>query len=249
MSEFIIDFMDDIIHTKFGQASIYVDACFLLAYMDLDDVNGDKVAKIIDTWSKAGIKEIAISNHVVGEVIHNLFKNRIREVLSITYKMKKSKKYKDFKYEPDEDNIKTIGDRQTANRLMQLVPERKLELLLEERELYQNIDQLIKSFKKEYSCDREGIHSYYNHAVDIFENIIRDFSSININTITLVSDETAQQVANSYIRLQQLDAHDALHLAIARVNQCDYFATLDGDFVHSYYSKEDMGEMKIIRVA
>jgi predicted nucleic acid-binding protein len=241
--------MDDIMHTKFGQASIYVDACFLLTYLDLDDYRGDKVAKIIDRWSEAGIKEISISNHVVGEVIHNLFKNRIREVLSIAYKISKSKKYKHFKYDPNEEELEIIGDRKTADRLMRLVPESKLEILLKEKELYYNIDQLVKEFKNQYSANREGLHCYYNHAVDTFENIIRDLSAININTVTLSSDETTQQVANSYMRLQQLDAHDALHLAVARVHGCHYFATLDGDFIHSYYSKEYMGEMKIIRIA
>ncbi|MDQ0233074.1 hypothetical protein [Metabacillus malikii] len=36
MSEFIID-SNDIIYEDFSQASVAVDACFLLAYLDTDD--------------------------------------------------------------------------------------------------------------------------------------------------------------------------------------------------------------------
>ncbi|UTW70109.1 hypothetical protein KHA80_05395 [Anaerobacillus sp. HL2] len=51
MSSFIID-SNDVIYEDFSQASVAVDACFLLAYLDADDSRGDRVAELLDKWSK-----------------------------------------------------------------------------------------------------------------------------------------------------------------------------------------------------
>ncbi|WP_041469501.1 hypothetical protein [Geobacillus sp. Y412MC52] len=45
-----------------------------------------------------------------------------------------------------------------------------------------------------------------------------------------------QDLALAQMRLLQLEAYDALHYAIATYHHYDYFATLDGDFVHALYS-------------
>ena len=51
------------------------------------------------------------------------------------------------------------------------------------------------------------------------------------------------------MQITQLDSTDSDHLAIARINDFDYLATLDSDFVHNYYSNVDGLAMKIIMVA
>lgn len=49
--------------------------------------------------------------------------------------------------------------------------------------------------------------------------------------------------------MQQLDVFDAFHIASSKLHGCNYFATLDSDFVHSYYTPESIGELKILKVA
>ncbi|NNU83783.1 hypothetical protein ETC05_07930 [Geobacillus sp. BMUD] len=68
----------EVLNENFGQASIYIDACFILSYMDSDDPRGDKVCEILQKWDHEGIHKLGISTHVFGEVLHNLF---IQEVL------------------------------------------------------------------------------------------------------------------------------------------------------------------------
>lgn len=57
-----------------------------------------------------------------------------------------------------------------------------------------------------------------------------------------------QNLALSQMRLFQLEAYDALHYAIATYNGYNYFATLDGDFVHNLYSKNS-NATKIVKIA
>ncbi|MFE8696058.1 hypothetical protein ACFYKT_06800 [Cytobacillus sp. FJAT-53684] len=89
MSGFIID-SNDVIYEDFSQASVAVDACFLLAYLDTDDPRGDKFSELFDTWSKENITELVITNKVAAEVVHNLFKNTIRDVLYLVHKINTS---------------------------------------------------------------------------------------------------------------------------------------------------------------
>ncbi|HWL25816.1 MAG TPA: hypothetical protein VNR38_19050 [Ureibacillus sp.] len=86
MSEFIID-STDATFVDFNQASIAIDACFLLAYLDTDDPRGDKVSLLLDRWSKEKINELVITNKVAAEIIHNLFKNKIRDIIYLIHKM------------------------------------------------------------------------------------------------------------------------------------------------------------------
>lgn len=60
MSGFIID-SNDVIYEDFSQASVAVDACFLLAYLDVDDPRGDRVSVLFDKWSKEKITELVIT--------------------------------------------------------------------------------------------------------------------------------------------------------------------------------------------
>ncbi|MED5078200.1 hypothetical protein P9851_13655 [Geobacillus stearothermophilus] len=60
-----------------------------------------------------------------------------------------------------------------------------------------------------------------------------------------------QDLALAQMRLLQLEAYDALHYAIATYHHYDYFATLDGDFVHTLYNQDpDPASItKIIKIA
>ncbi|HDR7066670.1 TPA: hypothetical protein QCW42_003756 [Bacillus cereus] len=57
------------------------------------------------------------------------------------------------------------------------------------------------------------------------------------------------QAAKAHMRITQLDAVDSLHLAIARLNNYEFLATLDSDFVHNYYSSAGPLSTKIVKIA
>jgi signal-transduction protein with cAMP-binding, CBS, and nucleotidyltransferase domain len=74
---------NEIMDEDFKQASVYVDACFCLAYIDPLDSRGDKVAEIIDKWSSENVECVYISNHVMSEIVNNLFKSNILYILEL----------------------------------------------------------------------------------------------------------------------------------------------------------------------
>ena len=59
------------------------------------------------------------------------------------------------------------------------------------------------------------------------------------------SDKKAIDAAAQYMKLYQLEAYDAMHLAIAR-NKCDYFITLDQDFIQNFLKKDKNLQTKVI---
>jgi predicted nucleic acid-binding protein len=243
MSDFIID-SDGVKYLDFNQASIAVDACFLLAYLDADDPRGDKVSVLLDKWSNDKISELVITNKVAAETIHNLFKNNIRDVLYLIHKMNTKR------YRPNPKELEIIGDLNTARNLTKYVPRTKLDELVIQGELYYNIGNILKDFKAN-EVNREGLHTYYNHAVETFQGTIRDLSiDLNINVTTPNLDNIViQETALSIMRIQQLDVFDAFHIASSTLNGCNYFATLDSDFIHTYYSNDSIGYLKILKVA
>lgn len=108
MDRYIID-GTEVKEISYHQASIFVDACFFLAYIDLDDPRGDYVLTILDIWKEHEVKEVIISNHVASETIHNIFKNHIRETLSLTHKALRQR------YQLTDDDMQIIGDYQTPS--------------------------------------------------------------------------------------------------------------------------------------
>lgn len=243
MTKFIID-SSDVKEQNFKQASIAIDACFLLAYLDSDDPRGDKVSELLDLWSKEQIMEIVISNNVAAEVVNNLFKNNIRNVLYLMHK-KNSRGYK-----LTSEDYSIIGDYQTANKLTSLVEKKKLDKLVYNGEFYHNIGSIIKEYKVT-TTDRAGLHQYYNHAIDTFQDLLRDLSVYLDFRVTTpeINDNDLKDLAFSIMRIQQLDVFDAFHIASSKLHGCNYFATLDNDFIHTYYSEGDVGELKIVKVS
>ncbi|TRY24122.1 type II toxin-antitoxin system VapC family toxin [Brevibacillus sp. LEMMJ03] len=51
-----------------------------------------------------------------------------------------------------------------------------------------------------------------------------------------------------YASQYQLESFDALHFAISQVNNCDYFATLDGNFVHGAFITNPV-HTRILKIA
>lgn len=231
----VLDF-NDIKHINYHQASINLDACFILAYFDFNDYRGDRVAEILNKWSKDKVKNLVISTYVLGEVIHNLFKNLIREdIVNLN-----NKNYSEL-----------VGDVKTVDRMLKIVPKDYKNYFKKTDVLNINVDTLMKEFKRLYPSNRVGLDIYYNEAVDKFSEFINYlYNDLNIEVITPPSDTTTKDLALLNMRIQQLSIYDAYHIAITSQYQFDYFATLDGDFEQNYYSKnESQTEVKIIKIA
>ncbi|WP_307345873.1 PIN domain-containing protein [Metabacillus malikii] len=143
-----------------------------------------------------------------------------------------------------------IGDVTTARNLIKYVPSSKLDELVSNGELYYSIESILKDFKKK-QLNREGLHLYYNHAVDTYQGLIRDLSSDLSITVTTpdLDDYDVKELALNIMRMQQLDVFDAFHIASSSLQGCNYFATLDNDFIHTYYTIDIIGELKILKVA
>ncbi|WP_052144936.1 hypothetical protein [Halalkalibacter okhensis] len=242
-SNIVIEF-EEMIDIDFTQASIYMDACFILAYLDSKDARGDKVANIMEKWDKDGIDCVAISNLVMSEVVHNLFKNEIRNVLALTHKILKREKGRSFT--PTAEELDVLNDFETAKRLTSLIPKSKLDDLIRTGQLHYSIEELLKQYKIRFPLDRDPLHHYYNKSVDSYNAFVE---GIGFKVLTPDSGFSTQLAASSYIKLFQLSPYDAFHLALAAENHFDYLATLDSDFVHNYYTKENIGFFKVLKVA
>lgn len=231
----VLDF-NDIKHINYHQASINLDACFVLAYFDFNDDRGDRVAEILNKWSKDQVKNLVISTHVLGEVIHNLFKNLVREDIANFY----NKNYTEL-----------VGDVRTVDRMLKITPHNSKEYFIKTGILNINVDTLMKEFKRLFPSNRDGLDIYYNKAVDKFSGFINYlYNELNIDVITPSSDTTTKDLALLNMRIQQLSIYDAYHIAITSQYQFDYFATLDGDFEQNYYSKnESQVEVNILKIA
>ncbi|KMM36351.1 hypothetical protein AB986_18095 [Alkalihalobacillus macyae] len=236
-----VDFFSDIKNDNFHQKSIYVDACILLAFLDGRDVNGDKVAEALEKWGEDGIGTLGISNHVISEVVHKLFVNDIYKVINLTYR--KLRKNEVLKKEEDD----FIGDLQTARNLMSLVEHQELERLYNGRRTNINIGEVIKNYKRSF-IDRQKLSHYYSSAQNTFEIFLNSLhNDFGIDVSHLSSDKESYFFAHQYMKDFQLEITDALHLAITKQNSFDFFATLDGDFIHDLYEGLDM--TRILRIA
>ncbi|MCC3359129.1 hypothetical protein [Bacillus sp. REN16] len=62
--DFIID-GEQIDFEDFSGASIYLDACFILTYLDKTDSRRTEVARVLDVWADFEDVVIGISNHTI----------------------------------------------------------------------------------------------------------------------------------------------------------------------------------------
>jgi predicted nucleic acid-binding protein len=233
---------EDALSESFQQASIYIDACFILAYMDSDDPRGDKVCEILQKWHGEGVAKLGISSHVFGEVVHNLFIQEILLPLEIYHQKQSNPKLKSH---PDYQ----LGRLEESVSFLYSVSKRQI------RNFYNknfsiNISNLIKSIKKDYPSQRSKLQIFYNNAIERYNEFLSHISE-DFHIEFLSTDSNIQNLALSQMRLFQLEAYDALHYAIAIYNDYNYFATLDGDFVHNLYSESSTSTntTKIVKIA
>ncbi|OPX03858.1 hypothetical protein B1A75_06380 [Geobacillus sp. LEMMY01] len=101
-----------------------------------------------------------------------------------------------------------------------------------------------------YPSQRNKLQIFYNSSIDRYNEFLSAIRQ-HFRIEFLTTDANIQDLALAQMRLLQLEAYDALHYAIATYHHYDYFATLDGDFVHALYNQDlDLAPItKIVKIA
>lgn len=229
---------------SYEQASFYVDACFLLAFLDESgDDEGELVERVLLKMEQVNIDCVYISNHVVSEVIHHLYLGNIYNVIYTAYR-----KFK-LNQELTKDEVDLLGDPFVAKKLMELVDQRQLNQMRNSQNVYLPIKEIIKVYKERYR-DRDSLNHYYETVVDRFNFLCFTLTdSFNIKIKHVASDQETFYRAQDFMRELQLEIKDSLHLALAKQYEADFFVTLDGDFVHNFYDEDHLEDTAIFHIS
>ncbi|MBM4765126.1 PIN domain-containing protein [Bacillus sp. B15-48] len=134
-------------------------------------------------------------------------------------------------------------------KLVNLVDQRELAKFRQSREVFIPVKELIKRYKESYQ-DRGSLSIYYDYVLQIFNNL---FSSLDeffgIRAKHVSSDEETFYKAQEFMQEFQLEVKDALHLSVAKQHGANYFATLDSDFAHKFYSQENLENTSILHIS
>jgi predicted nucleic acid-binding protein len=228
----------------FKQASFYVDACFLLAFLDENgDEAGELVERVLMKLEKEDIDCLMISNHVVSEVIHHLFLGNIYNVIYTAYRKFKLNQ----KLSKAEETL--LGDPFVAKKLMELIESHTLNKMRQSQDVHIPIKEIIKVYKERYA-DRDSLNHYYDTVVERFNLLCSNLGEwFNIRIQHVSSDEETFYIAQDFMRELQLEINDSLHLALAKQHEADYFVTLDGDFVHNFYDDCHLEDTSIFHIS
>jgi predicted nucleic acid-binding protein len=247
--DFIID-GEKIDSEDYSGASIYLDACFILTYLDKSDKRRPDVARVLDTWAEYPDVTLGISNHTVAEVINRIFQMLILGSLQIFHENNRLiNQTKDGYEKLTPFQKEQLVNLDSARYLYSLAKKEEI-LRLYKKEVNVNISELIK-MAKEHEIKRKKLDTFYNIAITKFESFINCMRSDLDFTVEFLDSmaEPDYQVAKTNMRFLQLDITDSFHLAIAKSNDYDFLATLDSDFIHNLYSTLPELSMKIIKVA
>ncbi|NWK71147.1 hypothetical protein HWX41_19205 [Bacillus paramycoides] len=247
--EFVIDATEMNTHNLSG-ASIYLDACFVLAYLDRDDYRYDRVSDALDVWSDYENVTLGFSNHTFSEVVNRVFQMLILGSLEVYHhKRNLINQQRDGYNRLREKEKQKLLNLESAKFLYRVASDLDI-ARFRGGECLTNVGELVKRVK-ESEAHRHKLNIYYNTAVDIFEKLIYQMQEeLGFDVQFLGTDPFSEyQAAKAHMRITQLDAVDSLHLAIARLNDYNFLATLDSDFVHNYYSGAGPLSTIIVKIA
>lgn len=230
------------------QASVYVDACFILSFLDEDDKRSDKVASLIDAWREKDVR-MGISTHTFAEVVGVLTKNMVERSLNIymdNLECIESEEGLSCLVEDDRRDIISIKAARNLYRIYQYIIRKRQESGNTNKEIFAK--ELLK-VGKGHDKRRELLGEYYIHSVQVFEEFLYSMEEyFDIQIEILAADYDTMIAASQYITLYQLESYDAMHLALAR-NKYDFFVTLDKDFIQDFPKKDEQLTTKVIFVA
>lgn len=207
---------------SFARSSIFLDACLILSFLDHHDRRHPKVLRMFRKWKRDRIEKIGISSCVFAEVVHNLFLIQIKSAMALQRKQTAGQTLTPYESH-------RLGSARLTHHLIQLHTQRM------NQHLPATPSALVKQVKKMPHL-RDSLTHHYNLAVSDFSRFLRMMIAFGFH-VEFPRDHDVLPLASSYIRLFQLDAYDALHLAVSTSHQYDYLATLDNDFVHDFYTR------------
>ncbi|MFD1676432.1 hypothetical protein [Alicyclobacillus fodiniaquatilis] len=235
---------------SYHQASVYLDACFILAFLDKSDTRRLQVAHTIDLWANAGGVTLGVSPLTYSEVIRNLIQTHILRAVQV-YQDKQA--YLDRGAHTvrglPQDEQRALVDYHSAKTLYQVAKSNRHVYFNKDSEFLVNVNELVKSVKKRNN--QQCLEVFYSLAVEIYNQLMMSLHNDFGFTTRVVPVTSAEYLlAQGHVSLLLLESADALHLATARMSQFDYIATLDGDFVRANYSKQSSTAItKILSVA
>jgi hypothetical protein len=241
---------EEALDINFRQASICLDACFILAFLDSDDIRGDAVGNIMVKWQNDGINKIGIPYQVQSEVVHNLFKNSVIKALVSARKCQLNQlKGKGVRKYPLTLEENLLGQQKIANDLLRFAPKLPVIDIVNGKRAIIPISDILKEYKRTFPELRSSLSPFYKTAIDKmlqFVNTLTTDFGFKVDWLDL--DQDIMDLAESYMTLFQLEIFDAMHLASSQYNYYNYFATLDRDFVHNLYESEGIS-LKIVNIA
>lgn len=193
-------------------STIYMDACFILGYLNNNDYCIELLEQAIDKNC-----ELYISNTVYSEVVNVVLKTSI--VLDGYY----------YKTNKNERIISAGAARTVARELT----ERDLQNIRRGFTRTLNVDNVVKAYL-ETKEGQNDFRSYFAEAVDMVVNFIKEFDVRFIE-----QDKETFDFCNEAMVVNLLSPFDAQHYACyllgpikegVRKGPLDYLFTLDGDF-------------------
>jgi predicted nucleic acid-binding protein len=237
----------------FSGASIYLDACFILTYLDLDDNRRSEVARVLDVWSDHPGVILGVSNHTVAEVINRLFQMKVLGALEVYHQNNKL-----INQTRDGFNTLTTGQKMKlldldGAKFLYTVAKREDIMSFYNRNVNVSVKvmELIKLAKKDEE-KRNKLDVFYRAAVDTFEEFVQEMTDkLGFEAIEILNStaDISYPAAKIFMQLFQLDITGSFHLALAQENEYKYLATLDGDFVNNFYSRDTSLSTRIIKIA
>ena len=146
---------------KKEQAFYYLDACFILAYLDSDDVRGEKVAEMLDEWSENKSK-VCISNQTFIEVCHTRFKRNIIQAIELVDR-NHAKIQKYGMHSLSSDTLHLMVEPNSAEYLHSIAKKNKY--FQNRNKFVGDVNELVK-IVKERMQGRQHLKSFYQSAVD-----------------------------------------------------------------------------------
>jgi hypothetical protein len=156
---------EEALDIDFGQASICLDACFILAFLDSADQRGDAVGNIMGKWQVDLVDKVGIPNQVYSEVVHNLFKNNIIKALVSARKYQlNTVKGKGIKYNLTLEE-KTLGEMKISQDLLWFTPQNSVMDIINRRRTTIPVSGILKEYKRTFIQSRSLLTPFYKSAL------------------------------------------------------------------------------------
>ena len=139
---FIID-AEQMNNENLLKASVYLDACFILAYLDKTDARSLDVADALDIWAENEVR-LGYSNHTFTEVTNRLFQMLVLGSLQVYHEKKQllNNTRNGFDKLSDEDRVKLIN-LDSARYLYRVAKDEEI-LRFYNKKVAANVGELIK---------------------------------------------------------------------------------------------------------